>query len=101
MIRERVGRGIALALIGGYQRTISPDHGLLSRLRGEPFCFHEPTCSEYGRQAIERHGLRDGLRMTWARLRRCGRGAAVDPVPEMLHAVDTEIPDLALPVRRS
>jgi len=46
-------------------------------------CRHVPTCSEYARQAIERHGLGRGLALAAWRLLRCqplGR-PGYDPVP--------------------
>jgi uncharacterized protein len=49
-------------------------------------CDYEPSCSEYSRQAIERFGLVRGLRLGFARLRRCdgrnGHHPVADPVPE-------------------
>ncbi|GAA3334908.1 membrane protein insertion efficiency factor YidD [Amorphoplanes nipponensis] len=47
-------------------------------------CRYEPTCSAYGLEAVRRHGAREGLRLTAARLRRCRPGVAfgtADPVP--------------------
>ncbi len=74
---------IVIGLTRAYQRTISPDHGCLRRWRSEPFCMHTPTCSDYSIEAISRHGLRVGLRLTAARLRGCGRTRqAIDPVPD-------------------
>ena len=68
-------KGIAVSLLVVYQRAISP---LL------PGCcrFH-PTCSDYARQAIERHGMLRGVRLAALRLVRCQplcRGG-LDPVP--------------------
>jgi uncharacterized protein len=34
-------------------------------------CRFYPTCADYSRQAIEKHGPVRGLRMTLNRLRRC------------------------------
>lgn len=64
-----------MALIRAYQVALSPwvGHG----------CRYLPTCSEYSREAIERHGALRGSWMMLARLARChpfgGRG--LDPVP--------------------
>jgi len=66
----------ALAAIRLYQRTLSPDHGLMARLRREPFCPHEPTCSEYAVKAIETQGLRRGLVLATRRVSSCGRRVA-------------------------
>ena len=66
---------VLLALIRGYQRTISP---LLPNS-----CRYEPTCSHYAYEAIERHGAARGAWLAVKRLARCtpwgGRGW--DPVP--------------------
>lgn len=58
-----------------YQRCISPFT--------PPSCRFTPTCSEYARQAIIKHGP---LRGTWLALRRILRchpwgGSGYDPVP--------------------
>ncbi len=68
---------IVLALIRFYQRFISP--GL------PPSCRFEPSCSQYGYQAIERYGV---LRGGWLALKRISRchpfnPGGYDPVPEL------------------
>jgi putative membrane protein insertion efficiency factor len=47
-------------------------------------CRYLPTCSEYGIEAIERHGTIRGSMLTMRRLARCTPwgGHGVDPVPE-------------------
>jgi putative membrane protein insertion efficiency factor len=73
-----LGKGVATLLtaaIWGYQRVISPWLG--------PACRFDPSCSEYARLAIGRHGA---LRGSWLALRRIGRchplgGLGYDPVP--------------------
>lgn len=52
-----------VALIVLYQRVVAP--GL------RPCCRFTPSCSEYARQALERHGLVRGLAKTLWRLARC------------------------------
>jgi putative membrane protein insertion efficiency factor len=67
-------RWLLLKLIRGYQRGISPAL--------PPSCRFQPTCSEYGFEAIYRYGaIRGGLLTGW-RLMRCNpfnRGG-YDPV---------------------
>jgi len=66
---------ILVFLITLYRRMISP---LLP-----PSCRYEPSCSEYARQALRRHGLWRGGRLAVLRLLRCqpfGAGG-FDPVP--------------------
>lgn len=66
---------ILLALIQGYQYFISP---LIP-----PRCRYTPTCSEYGLQAIKKHGPFKGTWLTIKRISRCHPwgGHGYDPVP--------------------
>jgi putative membrane protein insertion efficiency factor len=64
-----------LWLIRGYQKFISP---ILP-----PSCRFEPSCSQYGYEAINKHGIIKGGALTIWRLLRCnpwGKGG-YDPVP--------------------
>ena len=68
-------KAVALRAIRVYQRGISPTLPLA--------CKFQPTCSHYGYEAIERHGLVRGILLTLWRLARCNplnRGG-YDPVP--------------------
>lgn len=69
-------RFIFLSLIRFYQFAISP-------LLGNR-CRFFPSCSEYGKQAVQIHGAWKGVGLTIVRLAKCGpwhRGGC-DPVPE-------------------
>jgi len=68
-------KSVALALIRFYQRRISPAR--------PPACRFQPTCSHYGHEAIQRHGLLRGAWLTLWRLLRCNPFArgGYDPVP--------------------
>ena len=46
-------------------------------------CRFYPTCSAYGEEAVSRHGVFKGLRLTFRRLLRCRPGSkgGYDPVP--------------------
>ena len=68
-------RSLALLLIRLYQSLLSP------AFRGS--CRHLPSCSEYAREAIERHGAARGLWLALRRLMRCHPlgTSGYDPVP--------------------
>lgn len=58
-----------------YQRCISPFT--------PPSCRFTPTCSEYAKQAIKKHGPIKGLALAIWRILRCNPwgGSGYDPVP--------------------
>ncbi|KIC94774.1 membrane protein insertion efficiency factor YidD [Flavihumibacter solisilvae] len=64
-----------IALIRIYQWTISPLIG--------PKCRFTPSCSQYGLEALKKHGLFKGLWLTIRRISRCHPwgGSGHDPVP--------------------
>jgi uncharacterized protein len=72
------GRLLGTSLIRLYQLTLS---GFIGNN-----CRHIPTCSEYGYEAIARHGLIAGSWLTLKRVARCGPGGTcgIDNVPEKL-----------------
>lgn len=66
---------VLTAAIRGYQLTVRPVIGM--------HCRFYPSCSEYAREAIERHGAAKG---SWLAARRIGRchpfnPGGYDPVP--------------------
>ncbi len=77
-------RFLLLKVIRLYQKTLSFDHGWLSRLYPHGFCQFYPSCSEYGYQAIEHHGLIKGTRLTLWRILRCNpfSKGGIDEVPK-------------------
>jgi len=56
-------KSFLLWVLGSYKRWVSP---LLP-----PACRFVPTCSEYARLAILKHGVARGSRMAGGRLLRC------------------------------
>jgi len=69
-------RWIILALIRGYQKTIS-------RSLPENTCRFYPTCSHYGYQAVYKYGAIKGTVMAIWRVLRCNpfNPGGYDPVP--------------------
>jgi putative membrane protein insertion efficiency factor len=77
---DQAGAKIALALIAGYRTGVSPLLQKTHLVR----CRFRPTCSGYGREAIQRFGWVKGGALTAARILRCqpfSKGGD-DPVPE-------------------
>jgi uncharacterized protein len=71
----KIGKFAVLALIRGYQVIVSPVLG--------PACRFYPSCSQYARQAIYRHGVVKGSYLAMRRLLRCHpfHPGGFDPVP--------------------
>ena len=69
-------RNVLIAFIRFYQRNISP----LKRMK----CPYIPSCSHYGVEALQRHGVIKGLLLTLWRIIRCNpfSKGGFDPVPE-------------------
>lgn len=69
-------RVIFIGVIRAYQLAVSP------WLAGR--CRHVPSCSQYGLEAIERHGAVRGGWLALKRIGRCRPGGSwgYDPVPE-------------------
>ncbi|MGH9658308.1 MAG: membrane protein insertion efficiency factor YidD [Bryobacteraceae bacterium] len=67
-------RKLIVTALRGYQIVLSPMLG--------PACRFHPTCSEYMRQAVERHGAARGVWLGLKRLSRCHpfHAGGVDPV---------------------
>lgn len=72
---SRLARRTLLGAINAYQ---------LARLGRVSPCRFTPTCSEYAKEAIERHGLGRGVVLALRRLGRCRPGgpSGYDPIPE-------------------
>ena len=68
-------KALAVLLIRGYQHALGPF--------AAGRCRFTPSCSEYAREALERHGLRRGIALAARRIARCHPLGAhgYDPVP--------------------
>lgn len=71
MLTRAFPRRLGQLLIVAYQYTLSPDHGWVSRFFPYRVCRYTPTCSEFGYEALEKHGLLRGGWMTLLRILRC------------------------------
>jgi len=71
-------KSVALLLIRGYQRLLSPGLGAV--------CRYEPSCSRYAYEAIDRFGPVRGGWLALQRLARCHPWhiGGFDPVPTSL-----------------
>lgn len=45
---------ISVLLVRTYQHTLSPDHGPLRHLYPYGYCRHQPTCSEYAIETLQK-----------------------------------------------
>jgi len=79
-----IPKEIAKLLIRVYQKTLSADHSFWAKPEKFRICIHEPSCSQYAYEAIEKHGLVKGCIMGGVRVMRCNGFAkgGYDPVPE-------------------
>ncbi len=64
-----------LFLIGAYRKIVSPAL--------PPACRFHPSCSEYAREAVEKHGTAKGLFLAAKRVLKCHpyHPGGYDPVP--------------------
>ena len=75
---KKVAKKTALLLINIYKTAISPLF--------PSCCRFTPTCSEYAKIAIERFGIKEGIKLAIKRISRCRPNSdyGFDPVPEKI-----------------
>jgi hypothetical protein len=77
----RLPARLAIAMVSGYQLTLSPDHGPLKCCFPGGYCRFSPTCSEYAKHSLQKNGLIMAVPKVIYRIFRCNpwsRGG-VDP----------------------
>lgn len=62
---------VLVNIIDFYQKFLSFDRGLLSFLAPGGACKYSPTCSEYTKQKILKHGIIKGLKLGGKRILSC------------------------------
>jgi len=62
---------LALILIKLYQKTLSPDHGLVQGFFPHGACKYRPTCSQYMYDAVQSFGILKGSVLGAKRILRC------------------------------
>ena len=63
-------KNVVLKIIRIYQRTISPDHGIIP-FGGAMHCRFFPSCSQYTYEAVSRYGVSRGVLKGLWRILRC------------------------------
>lgn len=84
-VLKKVDRLIAklfIFLIIIYQKTLSPDQGVLKIFFPHGFCRFHPHCSEYSKQAFEKHNIIKGIYLSLWRILRCNPWSkgGLDPI---------------------
>lgn len=81
----RIPRAVALGALAVYRSALSPLIHSMNGLHSMDglACRYEPSCSEYARVAVRRHGVIRGGAMAMWRVARCNPfgGHGFDPVP--------------------
>jgi putative membrane protein insertion efficiency factor len=72
---------MCVLLIKGYQWCLSP---IKDALFGPGCCRFYPTCSQYGVESFQKHGVWGGFWLTFVRIFKCQpyHSGGYDPVPE-------------------
>lgn len=68
---RNLAQGAVVGSIKVYQKTLSPDHGLLKHIYPHGYCKFTPTCSEYMAEAVGRFGAVKGVYLGLKRIGRC------------------------------
>ncbi|MCK5617191.1 membrane protein insertion efficiency factor YidD [Candidatus Pacearchaeota archaeon] len=65
-------RNLAIGFFMLYQKTLSPDHSpLMKPLFPNGHCKYHPSCSEYSKKSLKKHGFVRGMIQSIWRVLRC------------------------------
>ena len=75
-------RKIFVMIINLYQHTLSPDTGWFKAFFPGGYCKYTPSCSEYCKKALTKHGVLKGMALGTWRIMRCNpwSNGGSDPV---------------------
>ena len=84
MLKNNIFTQLLITGIVLYQKTISPDHGILYYRYGTRRCRFFPSCSDYAIQILRQYGLGSGIVLLLKRVGRCNPFCVggYDPVEE-------------------
>ncbi|PIX62383.1 membrane protein insertion efficiency factor YidD [Candidatus Uhrbacteria bacterium CG_4_9_14_0_2_um_filter_41_50] len=68
---KKIFRTLATIPILIYQKTLSPDHGIMRVFYPHGACRYYPTCSEYTRQSVLKYGIIKGYYNGLRRILKC------------------------------
>lgn len=66
-----IPRTVLVGVIWVYQKTLSPDHGWLRVFYPYGYCKFTPSCSDYAKESLRKHGVVWGSLKTIWRVLRC------------------------------
>jgi uncharacterized protein len=77
---------VILWIIRLYQKTLSFNHGILSKISTKRYCRFHPSCSQYAYEAVERFGVIRGAWLAIKRIVKCHpwNDGGYDPVPKKI-----------------
>ena len=66
-----IPRNLLILVVKGYQKTLSPDHGFVKRFFPYGYCKFTPSCSDYAKISLQKHGFFIGFAKASWRVLRC------------------------------
>jgi uncharacterized protein len=67
----KLPRNCLIGVIFIYQKTLSPDHGLIKKFFPYGYCKYTPSCSLYAREVLKKRGAIIGSILAFYRVLRC------------------------------
>ncbi|MCS6982583.1 MAG: membrane protein insertion efficiency factor YidD [Candidatus Absconditabacterales bacterium] len=90
-------KAIARFLITFYQKTLSPDTGLLSLFFRHRICAHHPSCSNYGLLCFKDFTFLKAIIMTIERITRCGPANTISYDPHRFRVAFASSAPIGIP----